>query len=87
MVRFSRGNSIDENDIEKIIANRILQITQSQPILIDEATNKQVSVSVSIGISHTDNSIQLSRNDFLTQADNALHNSKKSGKNCFRYYK
>ncbi len=62
---------------------RILK-SASQPVKYTEDTTLVVSASIGISFYRIDN--QANIKELLTQADNAMYEAKKKGKNCFSIY-
>lgn len=65
------------------IIERILK-SASQPVKYAEDTTLVVSASIGISFYRIDN--QANIKELLTQADNAMYEAKKKGKNCFSIY-
>jgi len=73
----------DENEPYQHIIERILK-SASQPVKYTEDTTLVVSASIGISFYRIDN--QANIKELLTQADNAMYEAKKKGKNCFSIY-
>jgi diguanylate cyclase (GGDEF)-like protein/PAS domain S-box-containing protein len=74
----------DENEPYQHIITRILK-SASQPVEYTKDTTLVVSASIGISFYRIDNQVNIK--DLLTQADNAMYEAKKKGKNCFSIYR
>ncbi|MEN8146738.1 MAG: GGDEF domain-containing protein [Campylobacterota bacterium] len=71
-----------EHEIADIIANKILQIIGTEPVLFEESV---IKVTTSIGINNL-RTEHKDRQTLFTQADEALYEAKRLGRNRIVYY-
>ncbi|MFO0945276.1 MAG: GGDEF domain-containing protein [Planctomycetota bacterium] len=62
----------------RAFAERLRQVVGDSPVLVDE---KSISVTISLGIAHTDGKEELLPDDLIQEADRNLYSAKRNGRN------